>query len=280
MRIEKWVGAGNDFILIERDALPPGVDRAALARTLCRRRLSVGADGLLVISEAGARYWNADGSTAAFCGNGARCVAAYLLARSGATHVDFRLGEVPSRGWREVAEGAEVAVEVPPPRVLERDGSSAELLSDLGLRSAGGVEASRIDAGVPHLVLLLRGTPAESLIRTAPALRAHARFLPEGTNVTLMWRDEVGVANLRTWERGVDAETLACGSGALAAAAALAVTRAEGSFVRIGLRTRGGALLTVEQRATGWVLRGPAQRVFRGNLEPSPEVRDRSPSDL
>jgi diaminopimelate epimerase len=273
MRIEKWVGAGNDFILVERDALPPGADPAALARTLCRRRLSVGADGLLVISEAGARYWNADGSAAAFCGNGARCVAAYLLSGSGATHVDFRLGEVPSRGWREAAE---VAVEVPPPRVVERDGSSAELLSDLGLRSAGGVEASRIDAGVPHLVLLLRGTPAESLIRKVPALRAHARFLPEGTNVTLMWRDEMGVANIRTWERGVDAETLACGSGALAAAAALTVTSAEGSFVTIGLRTRGGALLTVEQRATGWVLRGPAQRIFRGNLEPSLAAGGRS----
>jgi diaminopimelate epimerase len=267
---EKWSGAGNDFVLLEAGDLPPGRAGAELARLLCRRGFGVGADGLIVIDGAHADYWNSDGSPAAFCGNGARCVARYLLQRDGSARdqVAFTLGAVPTRAWIEDQGGGEitgdvVAVAVPAPRGIDRRIAATGVLAGdvecaLGRRI---LDAAWVDAGVPHLVLLLDGEPRAALDAVAQPLQDRPPFAPAGTNLTCVWLSGAGGGELRTWERGVRAETLACGSAALAAAWLLFE---RGEHDRASLRTKGGASLTVERREDGWVLRGPAVKICRG----------------
>jgi len=260
---EKWSGAGNDFVLLAADDLPPTSDHAQLARVLCRRGFGVGADGLIVIAGRRAEYWNVDGSPAAFCGNGARCVGRYLLERaaSGTEQVTFTLGAVPTHAW---LAGPDVAVAVPAPRVLDREAIRAQGALRGDLETAFGrriLDGAWIDAGVPQLVLHLDGRPPGALEAVAESLQTRAPFAPAGTNLTCLWSRAGALAELRTWERGVRAETLACGSAALAAAYLLWEHRGGGE---IALLTKGGATLVVERRAEGWVLRGPAGRICRG----------------
>ncbi len=263
---EKWSGAGNDFILLAAEDVSPTADCAELARALCRRGFGVGADGLILVAGEQAAYWNSDGSPAAFCGNGARCVGRYLLERAapGAAQVAFTLGAVPTRAW---LAGADVAVAVPPARIIERRIARARGALPAGFEGALGrsvLDGAWIDAGVPHLVLLLDGAPRAALDAVAGPLQARAPFAPAGTNLTCLWSGGAGVSELRTWERGVRAETLACGSAALAAAWLIFDREAPAAATFL---TKGGATLGVERRADGWVLRGPATRICRGTAQ-------------
>ncbi len=253
IRFEKWEGAGNDFVLIEAGDLPTTRPPSEWARVLCPRRTAVGADGLLVIDGGQADYWNADGSPAGFCGNGARCVARYLLERDQRERVDFRMGAVAVRGWREADE---IAVGVPAPGSPEP--VEAEAL--LGDRAVEVEEAFRIEAGVPHLLLRCAHAPSGALLAAAPELRG---AVAGGTNVDLTWTDEGGSIRLRTFERGLPAETHACGSGVLAAARYWA-----GGTGALSIVTQGGARLRVEIRDEGWMLQGPARRIFRAATGP------------
>jgi len=254
-RFEKWSGAGNDLLLIAAAELPPGVDGAALAAALCPRGFGLGADGLLLVAGVHAEYWNADGSPAAFCGNGARCVGRYLLERDRQERVAFTLGEVPAWAW---AEPDGTAVEVPAPRLVDRHPRTGDPAGVLGRPV---LDEARVEAGVPLLVLLLDGEPGGPLAALAEPLQRRAPFAPGGTNLTCLWQPAEEPARLRTWERGVRAETLACGSAALAAAWLLYERGAGG---RVALRSPGGSVLEVERRNDGWVLRGPAVRLCRG----------------
>lgn len=261
LEFEKWSGAGNDFVLVENSALPAGSEPAALARGLCPRGLSVGADGLIVMDGEATRCWNPDGSEAAFCGNGARCVGGYLLERTRSEEVRFRLGRVASRAWRA---GGEIGVIVPAPRFLARGIDTQILAAGLGDQVENLLDAAWIDAGVPHLVLHLARESTAAIEAAGPALRGHKHFSPGGTNVDLLWCEPpVGRrlgGSIRTWERGVEGETLACGTGAVAAAL---LAFSSGEVGAIDLRTRGGCTLRVERAGDEWVLRGPAQRVYR-----------------
>lgn len=307
---EKWSGAGNDFLLLGSEVaggvpVPTGWSGPDLARRLCLRRTGVGADGLTWLRPAGgsgdpelaADHWNPDGSRAEFCGNAARCVAAHLLAipdRPGPAR--FRLGEVPVQG-RVCTDGIEVSV--PAPRVLEASVPTGVLSETLGPDQACVRRALWIDSGVPHVVLLLNGPPAFPLDGCGRRLRAHRHFSPRGTNVDLVWPAEAqGPAQgdrptyrLRTYERGVEGETLACGSGALAAAAAIRAEATAGRQAsrgidtvaaagaageadepraipsRLRLQVRSGDRLDVVVSENAWRLRGPAVRIFEGVAE-------------
>lgn len=266
-------GAGNDFIALVEPGSPPPPESV---RAWCRRGLSLGADGLFLLDRAGpgaARmtYFNADGGEAALCLNGTRCAArlAFELgwaAQDGSLTVETGAG--PFRA-RHLAAGGEagIAVEVPPlaaaPEVREPEVD--------GRRHRGWWVA----VGVPHFVLEQPGDLAQAPVATlGPALRRHPAFGAGGANVDFVrFAPGVGEARLdiRSFERGVEAETLACGTGVLAA---VAVGLADGRLaLPVHALTRGGFVLTVEGEAAGglprrWSLAGDARIVARGELSP------------
>jgi diaminopimelate epimerase len=217
VRAVKMSGAGNDFLVLEPEARRALGDRfVPWIRAVCRRGVSVGADGVLVVSPAGAdrvevEFRNPDGSVA-FCGNGTRCAARFASRR----------GWIGSSGTCVTAAGDvaavlrddRVALRLPPPQ--DR--------GPLRVETARGIHEGRwIVAGVSHFVVRSDDVDSYPLAEVGPLLRAHRAFGPDGTNVDVVAWDGAGggTVRIRTWERGVEGETLACGSGAVAAAAAL-----------------------------------------------------------
>lgn len=247
-RFWKLSGAGNDFILLEGP-----VRRArALALRLCARRTGVGADGLLVARRGEVLYLNSDGSRA-FCGNGARC-AAWWLERHGRGGSSFTLSGTPVRA---VVGRSSARIRMPDcsaPRRLRVEAAGRRWSVDY------------LDTGVPHAVVRLSPAALARLDVAAcgRALRRHPAFGRAGANVDFAagsgrrW-------SLRTFERGVEAETLACGTGAVAAA----LTLAPGSPAR--LEARGGRLtVSFTRRKDGgftdvW-LEGPVEETFAGEV--------------
>ena len=270
----KMEACGNDFVVVYRSDLPPDAS-PALAVAICDRHFGVGADGILVIgigadvepaslrgvAPLSMTVWNADGSVAEMCGNGLRCVVRRVLADGlwtgppdGAGQLAAATGLVPFR-----LVGDDVRVRLSPPRVA----SALEELEVGGRRIRG----LAVDMGNPHFVVFEdeQATPLPDLLAWAPALEVHERF-PEQTNVELVRVLADGLA-VRVWERGVG-ETLACGSGACAvAAAARATGRTNDDPVKVLLP--GGALsvLWSGRPDEGMDLQGPAHTVFSGMYE-------------
>lgn len=258
MKFFKMSGAGNDFVLIE-GARKPG-SWTALARKLCDRRGSVGADGLLVVSPGRTPfvdYYNADGSRA-FCGNGSRCAAWWLKVRRGLGR-KIALGTIEGRVEAEILGPERVRVHMPAAKASRR----------LRITAAGkNWTANFIKVGAPHAVISvasLDNFPVESAGR---AVRRHAAFRPAGTNVDFI-KTANGTVEVRTYERGVEGETLACGTGVTASA--LCAHELKGLRSPVKVRTQGGEVLKVSFKKTRdgydsiW-LEGPARITFQGEL--------------
>ena len=266
----KMHGAANDFVVVDHRLpfLPGRDDRLEpLVRRICDRRRGVGADGVLLLErepglDYAMRYFNADGGPAEYCGNGARCLArlALDLGLGSGGEVRFRTAVGDQRARRsEDGRGIEL-------RYGELDpGGAVETVEAAG-RSFSG---RRIHAGVPHFVVPVERVEWVPVREWGAALRHHARFAPAGTNVDFVARLSPGRVAMRTYERGVEDETLACGSGAIACALGsvadgdappIAVVTAGGDELRVGLVARGtgpGARWDVS-------LTGPAEVAYRG----------------
>jgi len=262
--IVKMSGAGNDFVVIDAEArtllgdlLVPWI------RAVCRRGIAIGADGVLLVEpggegRVGVEFRNPDGSIA-FCGNGTRCAARFAARRGwiGETGVCVTaVGDVPA-----VVRGGTVSLRLPAPVDL------GSLRLDT---PAGPIEGRRIVAGVDHFVLEAEDIDRFPLATIGPHLRTHAAFGPRGTNVDIVSVASEDRIRIRTWERGVEGETLACGSGAVAAAAA---TRARGAPQAIVVIPRSGIPLRVELpgppgTAPYATLEGDARFVFEGTTGP------------
>jgi len=283
----KMVGTGNDFIIVDARRQRLGaISRQwpAAARALCRRQNGIGADGILVLetsrkADVRMRIFNADGSEAEMCGNGARCVALYEAAAaspgSGGRRVAPRAVTIETKAGTLSAtvRGEQVAM-----RMTEPTGFMPELSVDVdGTRLRLGF----VNTGVPHALVPVQSVDAVNVERTGRSLRRHRQFAPQGTNVNFVQADaeDRDAITVRTYERGVEAETLACGTGATAAAVMHAVRQGlpagNGSTHarRIGVRVRSGDTLYVSMRVrraaaglhvTDVVLEGPARRVFEG----------------
>jgi diaminopimelate epimerase len=256
LRFFKMSGAGNDFVLL--DGLPRGRSGPSLARRLCDRRRGIGADGLLVVSRRGGRprldYWNADGS-AAFCGNGSRCAAIWIASRGRAQ--GRRLTLATSGGPLEASLSGKgrASVRMPAPKGLR-----------LGLRVAAFNRAYPVhfvDTGVPHAVVFVPDAERVDVKTLGRFLRFHKAFGKAGANVDFVHLKK-GVVHLRTYERGVEDETLACGTGVVAAAA---VARALGEAGdRVTVRVRGGEELHVTFADGAAWLEGPGETTFHGEV--------------
>jgi diaminopimelate epimerase len=258
----KMSGAGNDFIVLDGQAANAiGADLGTWARAACRRGLSVGADGVLVVRPEGpdrvrVDFLNPDGSVA-FCGNGTRCAARYAASRGycgDRALLLTRIGEVPAE-----IHGGRVRLVLPPPKDRGR-----LTLSACGTRYDG----RSVDSGVPHFVVEVEDVAAVALASIGPVLRADPAWGAAGANVDVVSRAADGTHHVRTWERGVENETLACGTGAIAAALAarlggapetVRIVPASGVALEVTLRGAPGAPTSAE-------LFGDARFVFEGTL--------------
>jgi len=234
----KLNGSGNDFLLIDnRGGILRGVDLRAFVEKVCDRSRSVGADGVIFIENSRRtdfrwRFYNADGSRAEMCGNGGRCAARFAVERGIARRT---LGFETDAGFiRAEVKGRTVKLQMTPPRGLALSKSLV-----LGGRK---ITYSFLNTGVPHAVLFVPDLGKIDLMGTGRGIRTHRVFAPRGTNVNFV-RVKNGTVWIRTYERGVEGETLACGTGAVAAGILSAVH----GYVRppVPVRTRGGEILTI-----------------------------------
>jgi len=273
MQFWKMHGLGNDFIIIDnRDGKIAEAEAGDLARRLCERNLSVGADGLLLISNSSVadlrmRVFNSDGSEAEMCGNGVRCFAKYCyenhIIKKTAFVVDTLAGskEVWLAVKNDVVEAVKVDMGVP-----EWERSRIPMLGestcvDCDLRVAEtNYKVTCLSMGNPHCVILVDNVDEFPIERIGPIIESHESF-PNRTNVEfvqILGRDKLKV---RVWERGCG-ETLACGTGACASAAAANRLGRVSTIVKVHLK--GGQLLV--ELAEHVLMTGPAEKVFEGKL--------------
>ena len=243
IRFTKMSGSGNDFIIIDNRALKLTKELGReLARLACRRKLSVGADGLILIendpeADFAWQFFNADGSEAEMCGNGSRCAARFALLK-GIVDKD-RLCFKTLAGLIEAQVTGELAkVRMPQPHGMEVD-VPVELDDRL-------LHLGFINTGVPHAVFFA-DSPEQleelDVFTLGRRIRFHPRFQPAGTNADFVFVSNAHHISIRTYERGVEAETLACGTGCIAAALLAAAQNFTASPVNV--LTRGGETLVI-----------------------------------
>lgn len=264
----KMSGAGNDFIVVDnRDGSLDGTLSGPFIASLCARGLSVGADGLLELREdAGSafrmKYYNSDGRVADMCGNGGRCIVEYAfsigMVEPGMAF-EFRSDSGVHRAMVTGRDESRIWMTPPTVHYLDRK-------TELGGFLLG---VSLVDTGVPHAVVITEGPESPPFRDIAPVLRSHPSFGAAGANANYLWRRDGGLF-MRTWERGVEGETLACGTGAVACA--ICAAGLMGVEVPVGITVRSGLTLEVGNDDHGWWLQGEAREVYRGILvHPSPE---------
>jgi diaminopimelate epimerase len=266
----KMSGSGNDFLMLDGRYTAPGAWSPDRIIGVCDRRHGVGADGLVILTPEGARrvrmdFWNCDGSRADMCGNAALCstrLAAFLeMAPAEGMQLVTRAGTFPTR-CRPAGDEAELnlpdfALPAAPAGIMLRNGERSGLLATVG---------------VPHLVLEVEDLEREDLMTRGRTLRSDPGLGPAGANVNFVAGSPVGSGTqwaLRTYERGVEGETLACGTGAVAAAVLLAHAGRGG--LPMDLLTRGGRILHIaatlsEAKTTDVWLAGEGRLVFTGVL--------------
>lgn len=261
----KMQGSGNDFVLLDNRSLRLPSDRMpAWAEAICRRAFGIGSDGLIFLDTAPSgrsqdyvwHFFNADGSRAEMCGNGSRCAArlAWELGMAPRQHI-LGTDAGPIKAY-VLPEGDLVEVQLTPYRDMH-------LNLDLELHGTHW-DAHYVNTGVPHLVLFVPDIAAVDVPRLGREFRNHHRFAPAGTNVNFAQIVDAKNLLLRTYERGVEGETLACGTGA--AASALVSTMLDRTEPAVSLRTSGRETLWIALRDEQLFLTGKAVLVFTAKL--------------
>ncbi|NOX24776.1 MAG: diaminopimelate epimerase [Deltaproteobacteria bacterium] len=261
----KMNGAGNDFIIIDhREPFLVKNEMAELARLVCRRRFSIGADGLILIGKDPRvdfcwHFYNADGSLAEMCGNGARCAARFAY-DTGIAPAAMRFQTAAGVIEAEII-GAAVKIKMTPP-------TDRRLEQQITVNDRQ-ITVHHINTGVPHVVVFVDDINLVPVMEMGRAIRNHPIYQPAGANVNFVeMRGEHMYA--RTYERGVEGETMACGTGAVAAALIAAHTRQALSPARV--ITAGGDSLYIhfclnkDGDADNVYLEGPALTVCEGRL--------------
>ncbi len=266
LEFTKMNGAGNDFLLIDNRTGKINLTTAQIVH-LCDRHRGVGADGLMLLVPArtGKADWawdfyNSDGSSGEMCGNGARCFGRFVQKTVGVK--DAFTFETGAGIITAVLQGARVTVNLTKPKDL-RINESVKL-------STGVETIHSLNTGVPHAVLYVSDADKAMVMSLGAEIRRHAHFGPRGTNVNFVQVLGPNQIRVRTFERGVEGETLACGTGVSAAAMISARVHKFSSPVKV--QVQGGDTLEVSFKDSGTDfddvhLNGPADFAFEGRVE-------------
>jgi len=273
MQFYKCHGAGNDFVIIDSDTSLEGVDLSKLAKAVCHRRYGIGGDGLLILEKsrsanAKMRIFNPDGSEAEMCGNGIRCFAKYAFDKGVVTE---KIMDIETLAGIKTVSILDDNVEVDMGRpMFERKDIPAKGNGRFLEEKLEGEEVSAVNLGVPHAVVFTDDLDSVDVKNLGRIIRISDVF-PKGANVNFLEPAGENTFRIRTYERGVEDETLACGTG-ISASAAVAVTlnKADPSK-NITLEARGGALnvkvIVEDGDITGVKLIGPVSFVFEGEVK-------------
>ena len=261
----KMQGSGNDFILIDNRPrhLDPD-DLGDFVPRVCRRSKSVGADGFILLEESDRadfrwHFFNADGSRAEMCGNGSRCAARWAHALGIApAQLEF---ETDAGIIAAVVKGRKVKIRLTDPTSMEWDVRIPSNSRNLHLQV--------LNTGVPHAVEFVEDLEGCGVVEVGRYVRHHARFQPAGTNMNFAKVMERGRIAIRTYERGVEEETLACGTGAVASA--LASTELGFTDSPVDVVTRSGEVIQISfhregDRYSGVHMEGETTLVYEGSL--------------
>ncbi|MDB4500607.1 diaminopimelate epimerase [Akkermansiaceae bacterium] len=267
LNFTKMNGAGNDFVVIDNLDLSWSLTKDQIAR-LCDRHRGVGADGLLAVepAEQGAdvkfRYYNADGGEAEMCGNGARCFGRYVSRLLGGDRAELTFETIAGTLRAEMV-GEEVSIEMSEPFGLE-------LNSPVEIDSLGA-PVHHLNTGVPHAVAFVDDVEKTDIIKNGAALRYHDHFQPNGTNANFAQALTPDHLSVRTYERGVEGETLACGTGITACALLHNLLTGAPSPIKITVRGGDDLIIAFEplenQGFAKVTMTGPADFVFNGQIE-------------
>ena len=271
VRFTKMHGAGNDFVLIDdRDGAFPR-DRKVLA-AVGARGTGVGCEGIILVRRSDRldfrmAFFNPDGSEAEMCGNGARCVAAFAR----------EVGAAKSDKMSFETLAGDVQAEILRPPALQPFNLSTFQLVRIGLPDPKDLRDNFVNSGVPHRVVLVDDLAATDVEGEGRRIRHSAEFAPDGTNVDFVTYRAPHDVSIRTYERGVEAETGACGTGAVAAA--LVGVAQHGLSFPVTVRTVKGYELVIGGEFDGAAFRsvtltGPVQRVFDGEIDLASLDRD------
>lgn len=251
----KYQGTGNDFIIIDNRSNVFDRDNVGFVAEICDRRFGIGADGLMLLQEAEGYdfemlYYNSDGSTSTMCGNGGRCLVAF------ANKLGLAAGQ----------KGVFLAVDGPHEYQLKEDLVSLKMIDVKSWEAVGSDYF--LHTGSPHYVSFCQDVILQDVERLGRAVRYNDRFKEQGTNVNYCEFDD-GRLVVRTYERGVESETLSCGTGVTAAALVFGLSHPEMNIIPVS--TKGGNLqVSFERKSEGfdnvW-LTGPATFVYRGFID-------------
>ena len=258
-------GSGNDFIIVDnRNKIVDETDLPNFIAKICRRKMSVGADGFILVENTDAadfkwRFYNSDGSAAEMCGNGARCVARYA-------YVTDIAG--PSMSFETQAGMVHAQVVGERVKVKMTDPLDLKLEYPIELKN-GLLSISSVNTGVPHVVIVKDSIDHAEVVTVGREIRFHHGFAPAGTNVNFVCNLKDNIIAIRTYERGVEDETLACGTGAIACAIVMACREKLKSPVKV-LTKSGGYLNVFYQENDGnyhdIYLEGDARMIYKAQL--------------
>jgi len=261
----KMSGSGNDFILIDnRNNVVDESGLKSFIRNVCRRKMSAGADGLILIENSDSadfkwRYYNSDGGRAEMCGNGARCAARFAY-----------LNKIAGSDMSFVTDAGIVHAQVGSDKVKVNMVDPSDFKQDYTIKLKDGIlTVSSINTGVPHVVVTMDSIDDVDVVGIGREVRQHNKFAPAGTNVNFITRVKNGSCSIRTYERDVGDETLACGTGAIASA--LVTASKDKIESPLNIVTRSGGNLTIYYKEDSGrfhdiYLEGDARIIYKGKL--------------
>lgn len=258
MKFWKMTGGGNDFVLIEDR---PGIRHSVIARKICDRKFGAGADGLLAVKKNGhllsVRYFNSDGSEA-FCGNGSRC-SAFWAWKKGLSAKKLFLKTIAGTLCAGILPSGKVNLEMPLPGLIK-----FFIKGDFSRRFK---EVHFADTGVPHAVVIVEDEEKIDVFSEGRKIRMDRSFSPAGTNVNFAALRK-GKIFVRTYERGVEGETLACGTGIAACAAIFWKLKKVTSPVKLVSRSGADFSVSIEgkEKIEKLWAEGPVKIVFKGEI--------------
>ncbi len=264
IQFHKMVASGNDFVVVD-NRKKAVKNPLHFTKKICAWHTGVGADGVLLLENSRKgdfkmRIINSDGSEAEACGNGFRCIARYAKDKMNFPS-KFRFESISGVVKAQV-NGKSISVQLPQPRGLK-------LRAEINV-AGNRLHYSFINTGVPHVVVFVAGLSKIDVTTLGRAIRQHTAFKPKGTNVNFVEIKSKSEINVRTYERGVETETLACGTGSTASAIISALMGYVKGPVRV--RTKSGEILTINfkitknKKVSDVSLQGHAQFVYEGKL--------------